>query len=364
MRSSRIPPQGGASHGALGRSPVPELAGLHQVVLPTPWQVASVQIYLIEGDPLTLVDAGLDTPQSRAVLESALDGIGAGIEDIRRVILTHYHRDHLGIVQSLRDAGADLEVWAHAADAPMIEGFSLEAQQRIDDTNRLLLEHGAPEDLLMRQTARLRSWLRAEPPMCRPTAVDRLVSDGDRIPFKDFELEVLHAPGHTAGHILLHHDDSGTLLSGDHIMVGTVPYLECYFQDGPPAPADRLHRRPRFKGLPEYLRSVRRLQRRSFRQILSAQGSISGRPDRLIRDALLYYDVRVQRIERGLRRLAAMGQDVTAWDLWKALFPNLDPVTEMRQRMLVVIGALDALEESGSCEVYRGVDGVLFYRHA
>ena len=73
--------------------------------------------------------------------------------------------------------------------------------------------------------------------------------------------------------------------------------------------------------------------------------------------------MRVQRIERGLRNLAAMGQDVTAWDLWRALFPEADPIREMRNRMLMVIGALDVLEEQGICVTRRRDDGVLVHRH-
>ena len=64
---------------------------------------------------------------------------------------------------------------------------------------------------------------------------------------------------------------------------------------------------------------LRQLKARSFRRILPAQGTLPGRPERLIQDSLLYYEVRVQRIERGLRRLAAMGQEVTDGRLVSAM---------------------------------------------
>ncbi len=54
-----------------------------------------------------------------------------------------------------------------------------------------------------------------------------------------------------------------------------------------------------------------------------------------------------------------MGQDVTAWEIWKALFPEADPVRQMRNRMLMVIGALDVLEDLGDVALQvtdRGVD--------
>ena len=332
--------------------------------MPSPLPLGSVQIHVVESEPLTLIDAGLDTPESLAGLESVLDGIGAAVEDIRRVVLTHYHRDHMGLVQTLRDRGADLEVWAHVEDAPMIEGFSLEVCTRIEASGELLSEYGVPRHVVGLQAEWLESWLRDEPPWCRPTRVDRLLRGGERISFKDFELEVIHAPGHTPGHILLHEPESRTLITGDHLMVGTMPTIDTHYVDGPPDPADPLGRRPRFHGLAEYLRSTRALRGISFSHLLSAQGVPVATPERMIRDAILYYEVRVQQIERGLRRLHAMGQDVSGYDLWLALFPGLDPVTEMRPRMPIIIGALDILESAGTCRTYRREDGVLLHRHS
>jgi glyoxylase-like metal-dependent hydrolase (beta-lactamase superfamily II) len=362
MRSVRTRRAG--TEATLRRAPVPALPELHQIALPTPWDADGVQVYLIEGDPVTLIDSGLDHAPSLVALESALDQLGLSFEDIGRVILTHCHRDHMGAVQAIRNRGVDLEVCAHPEDAPMIEEYSIEREERLEDTNRLLLEYGVPDDLLRRQTSWIRRRMRRLPALCEPTRVDRLIRDRDRISFKDFELEVIHTPGHTAGHIVLHERECGVLLSGDHIIAPTVPSTENYYIEGAPDPRDQLGRRPRFKGLPEYLRSVRLLRGRSFKKILPAQGVTLGPPARLVEDSLLYYEVRVHRLERGLRKLAAMGKEVTGWELWTPLFPDVDPVTEMRVRMLMVIGALDVLEESGSCVTRRRDDGVLVHRHA
>jgi len=345
------------------RAPVPELPTLHQIVLPTPWDVGPVQIYVVEGDPLTLIDTGVRSPDSWAALQAAFDTLGRGLDEVQRVVLTHYHGDHLGQVQSLRDHGADLEVWAHEAEVSMIEGFSAERDEHLEDTAALFREYGVPGDLLERQAEQARRHMREEPVLCEPTRVDRVVRHEDSIPFKDFALRVVHAPGHTAGHLLLHEPRTGTLVTGDHIMGSAVPFTDNYYVDGPPDPADPLRRRPRFKGLPEYLRSLRELRRSSFHTILPAHGGVIERPDRAIEDALLFYEVRVQRIERGLRTLAAMRREVTAWEIWQALFPKADPLTQMRTRMLMVIGALDVLEAAGECVTTRRDDGVLLHRH-
>jgi glyoxylase-like metal-dependent hydrolase (beta-lactamase superfamily II) len=347
----------------LNRSPVSALPRIHQLVLPTPWPVGPVQIYLVEGDPVTLIDTGVRDEASRTALESALDILGLGLEDIQRIVLTHFHADHLGQAETIRKRNPDVEVWAHELEAPYIEFFSRERDENFEGTSDLFREFGVPAELIERQRQRYtRNASDNEAlPLCEPTRVDCLLRHGDRVPFKDFELRVIHTPGHTAGHIVLHEAESDLLITGDHIMGDAVPYTDNYYTQGPPDPADPLRRRPRFKGLPEYMRSIRELRRGAYEVILPAHGGIINRAERAIEDALLFYEVRIQRIERGLRTLAAMGQDVSAWEIWRALFQKADPVTEMRKRMLMVIGALDVLEESGRCETIRRDDGTLVH---
>jgi glyoxylase-like metal-dependent hydrolase (beta-lactamase superfamily II) len=345
----------------LRRAPAPELPRLHQIVLPTPWEVGPVQVYLVEGDPLTLIDTGVARPESRRALETALDQLGLGIDEVRRVVLTHHHTDHMGQVQTLRDAGADLELWVHEDDAEDVEQYSMERDERIEVGNELFREYGVPDGLLERQAAHIRGWIAAEPPLCAATRVERRLRGGDRVPFKDFELEVIHAPGHTAGHVLLHEPRSGTLLTGDHLMGKAVPFTESYFLGPAAEPGDPLGRRPRFRGLPAYLESLRGLRGRSFRRILPAHGGIVDRPARAIEEAILFYSVRIQRIERALERAAESGGRASAWELWQALFPRLDPVAQMRTRMMMVIGGLDELEASGRARVERGPGGTLLH---
>jgi glyoxylase-like metal-dependent hydrolase (beta-lactamase superfamily II) len=129
-----------------------------------------------------------------------------------------------------------------------------------------------------------------------------------------------------------------------------------------PLASDPIGRKPRFRGLPAYLASLRRLRGGNHRCILPAHGGILDRPARVIEQALLFYDVRVQRTERALQRLATEQTSVSAWELWQRLFPKLDPESQMRTRMVMVIGALDVLEDAGRVRVLRRDDGTLAFR--
>jgi glyoxylase-like metal-dependent hydrolase (beta-lactamase superfamily II) len=346
------------------RAPVRELPSAHLITLPTPWEVSYVQVYLVESDPLTLIDTGVANAASRDALASALESLGYGIEDLQRVIITHYHRDHLGQAEALRRAADDLEVWAHQDAVPMIEAFSVERDENLEGTTALFHEYGVPGEVIESIVAERERRMQRDPVLCEATRVDRVLRHGDQIEFKDFSFDVIHSPGHTAGHVLFHHAESGVLFSGDQILGGAVPNTENYYVDGLPDPADPLRRRPRFKGLLQYRNSLRALRRQTFSAILPAFGGVIRVPERAIGDALLYYEVRIQRIERSLRSVTALGQSVTAYEIWHSLFPNDDPATQMKTRLLMVIGALDVLEDLGQCVTARRDDGVLIHRHS
>ena len=350
--------------GTIVRAPVPELPWLHQIVLPTPWAVGPVQIYLVDSEPLTLVDTGVRSQESREALGQALEQLGYGFEDIERVVVTHAHGDHLGQAETVRRASSGLEVCAHRDEVEAIEEFSVTRDERVDDTHALFREHGVDPLVLDEQRQWLNERIADDPGLCEATRVDRVLGRAEDLVFKDLSLRVIHAPGHTAGHLLLHEPTSGTLITGDTVMGDAVPSTANYYVGDQPDPADAAERRPRFTGLPSYLDTIRSLRPLEVRTILPAHGGVIDRPKRAIEDAVLFYEVRVQRIERGLRTLAAMGQDVTGWEIWKALFPKADPVREMRNRMLMVIGALDVLERSGRCITERREDGLLRHHHS
>lgn len=375
--SSSVP---SAPAAAIVRNPVPDRPEIHQIELPLAWETAAstilgspdaAQVYLVESDPLTLIDTGVRTPDSRAALEGALERLGYGFADIERVVITHAHRDHFGLVQTLRSAGAEIECCVHEADADLVEDHSRLVRERVEGLADLLGEFGVPESFDGRMRMGLARELDLDATEAEGTRVDRRLRDGDRIEWKDWGLGVLHSPGHTPGHILLEDAEAGLLFTGDQIMAQAMPRAENFYLDAMANPGDPLRRRPRFRGLVEMRKSLRRLRGRRDRILLPGYGAAIRRADRTIRDTLLYYDVRIQRIDRGLRHLAAIGQDVTAFEIWKALFPpgeaglarGEQAFDALRAQMLLVIGALDCLEEDGLLVTDRRADGVFTHHH-
>jgi glyoxylase-like metal-dependent hydrolase (beta-lactamase superfamily II) len=259
----------------------------------------TVQVYLIEGDPLTLIDTGMRTPESRAALESALEGLGYGLPEIERVVLTHAHPEQAGLVQSIRDAGASLECWVHEDDAHTVEAQHEVLLGRVANERLLFREFGVPEAMLERLHAHRLDTLDRRQSERESTTVERVLRHEERVAFKDFGLVVQHSPGHTPGHILLEDEELGLLFTGDQLMAQAIPSTENHYLEGRlPDPADPLRRRPRFRGLLEMRRSLRRLRGRPLKSVLPGYGGQILRADRAVRDTLLLYDVRIQRIDR------------------------------------------------------------------
>jgi glyoxylase-like metal-dependent hydrolase (beta-lactamase superfamily II) len=98
--------EGAPADEALERS---REAGIHRLQIPTPFAVGRVNCYLLEDDPLTLVDTGPNSGKSLDELEHQLSELGHSISDLELVILTHQHIDHLGLVEIIASrSGADV----------------------------------------------------------------------------------------------------------------------------------------------------------------------------------------------------------------------------------------------------------------
>ena len=139
--------------------------------------VGRVNCYLIDDDPLTLVDTGPNSGKALDCLERELAAHGRRIEDLERIVITHQHLDHLGPGRRARPAGA--EVVALDLLAPLIEDFGAEAERDDELAEALMLRHGITRDVVtaLRAVSRsFRGWGGS-------ATVTRRLADGEPLEF-------------------------------------------------------------------------------------------------------------------------------------------------------------------------------------
>jgi hypothetical protein len=135
--------------------------------------------YLWEDlDGLTLIDSGI--PGSGPLIAEAIDGLGHAPADVRRLVLTHFHADHVGAAAEVVSWGG-AEVFAHHADTPFIQGDAAGPPPDLADWERPLLEEAGTK-------------MPASPPA--PVHVDHELDDGDVLDFGSGARAVA-VPGHT-----------------------------------------------------------------------------------------------------------------------------------------------------------------------
>ncbi|MGX6447924.1 MBL fold metallo-hydrolase [Patulibacter sp. S7RM1-6] len=269
-----------------------EEQGAVGIAVPTPFLVGAVNAYLLEDEPLTLVDTGPNTADALLVLEAALVERGHRLADVGRIVVTHQHFDHAGLVGPLV-ARTGAEVVAIAGFDAWLAGGRRSALADERYARDLMRHHGTSEDVVDGYWA------------VRPDTVGfssgapavRTVRDGDELSFAGRTLRVHHRPGHSPSDTVLEDAERGVLLVGDHLLAGQDPVpVAAAPQDG--APADVRRRRSAFL---DHRASLRRTARMDAAVALAGHGAPIDDPAALAARRLAEHDVAAERLEVELR---------------------------------------------------------------
>jgi glyoxylase-like metal-dependent hydrolase (beta-lactamase superfamily II) len=322
---------------------------IHRLGVPTPFRVGPVNCYLIDDDPLTLVDVGPNSGRSLAALEDLLREHGRRVEDLERIVITHQHTDHLGLVGVLADrSGA--QVCALRELAPVVEAFAEHADRNDELAQALMLRHGIPRDMvtaLAAMSRALRGWGGSAP-------VTTLLRDGGELPFAARTFQVLHRPGHSPSDTIFFDAASGDLLAGDHLLphISSNPLISLPLGGRSGEPGDG---RPR--ALLMYMESLRLTREMPVERVLPGHGDEFTGHAALIDERFALHERRAEKI-RGL--LAERPR--SAHDVAQAIWGNV-AVTQAYLTLSEVLGHADLLLERGAV-VEREVGGVVQYAAA
>ncbi len=304
------------------------LAGIHQLRIPTPFAVGRVNCYLLEDDPLTLVDTGPNSGKALDELQRQLGERDHSIDDLELVILTHQHIDHLGLVEIIAEhSGA--EVAAIGVAAERLANFGEDAEREDEFAVDLMLRNGIPSEVahaLQSVSRSFRGW-------GSQARVTRPLDDGERIEFRDRTLEALHRPGHSPSDTVFWDEERRILIAADHLIahISSNPLIA--------RPLDGSDRRE--QALVTYIESLRKTREMPADFVLSGHGEPIVDHVALIDDRLAKHDRRKEKIHRLIAERPRTGYEIA-----QAIWGNV-AVTQAFLTLSEVIGHADLLVNEG-----------------
>jgi glyoxylase-like metal-dependent hydrolase (beta-lactamase superfamily II) len=319
------------------------IPGLHVIALPTPFPIGPVNVYVDAHDPLTLIDCGIALDSSYDVLRAGLASLGHQIGDVRRLLISHHHTDHLGaagrIMADVTAAGGTLEVIAHPLAVPIIETPELARNQSQAYASAFFQTNGVPIDVVNGLMG-LESYLTM---LIRPATVARTIDEGAKFHLAGIDWQVLHTPGHAGDHLCLFDPLSGALLSFDHIL--GISKSNPLFEP-PDRPGD-----PRPQRLIDYERELIRLA--ALKPTIAYPGH--GAP---VHDVQTLVTDRIMMRERRTEKLFGLfdGRSATLYELTRYLFSRAAEVDYLM--LSETQGHLDFLAQQGRIAPIVRADGI------
>jgi len=314
-------------------------AGIHRLAIPTPFAVGRVNVYLIEDDPLTLVDSGPNSGSSLDELERQIAAHGHRIEELGLILISHQHIDHIGLVSILaKRSGA--EVAALDRLVPLVEGYREAAGADDEWATELMTRNGIPPEVvtaLASVSRGFRAWgARAD--------VTQSLQDGEDLRLRDRTLRAVFRPGHSPTDTVFHDAERRILIAADHLLahISSNPLMTRPLDGG-----------PRPQALVTYLESLQKTRAMELDLVLPGHGDPITDHRAVIDSRLRLHRRRADKI----RRLIAEAGPMSAHELAQRLWGDI-AVTQAFLTLSEVIGHTDILQNEGSVREVE-VNGVV-----
>ena len=212
--------QSAAVHSSL-RQIAPRIYALR---LPLPFALNHVNCYLLEdAGGWTIVDAGINSAEARAVWHTAWAELGIEPRRIQRIVLTHMHPDHFGLAGWLQEqSGAPVLLSPREAAVARVTWLEGMTEEKTAVLTQYLHSAGVtPEvaQVIVTQQEHLRAMT-----FPHPRQIDTLPA-GATIQMGGRSFTAIHAPGHADGQLVFYCVAERLLLCGDQVMQRITPNI-------------------------------------------------------------------------------------------------------------------------------------------
>lgn len=298
--------------------------GIAKLTMPTPFAVGDVNAYLIKGERLTLIDAGVKTEAAWASILEQLSQLQLRPDDIEQVILTHHHPDHVGLLDFFPKS---LDVYGHPLNERWLNRTEAFFQEHDEFYRHLFHEFDIPAEYLA-SISHLRDSLKYS---CQ-RSLTGFLTEGMQ-PLGLSEWEVIETPGHAQSHITLFREKDGTMIGGDHILahISPNPILE------PPAPGEKERPKPQV----QYNQSLKKVLSYPIRMVYTGHGEEVFHLQELVEKRLTRQHERAMTVKGWLEK-----EPLTVFEICQRLFPSVYK-RELALTISETVGQLDYLEFIG-----------------
>jgi glyoxylase-like metal-dependent hydrolase (beta-lactamase superfamily II) len=189
--------------------------GVYWLRFPLPFALDHINLWLLEeGDGWVLVDTGFGSGSTRKLWEKAFEVALEG-RPLRRIVVTHYHPDHIGQAGWLSErfrapVMMTRKEWHLASDL-----FGLSDEEASRASRKLVLAHGLDQGRAGEMTARGNAFRKVVSTL--PADVEFL-AEGQTVTVNGRDWQVLTGGGHSPEHACLFCAEDRVLLAGDQVL--------------------------------------------------------------------------------------------------------------------------------------------------
>lgn len=293
-------------------------------------------------DSATLIDTGVGTSDARTALTHQLQELGCPASKIRHLVITHLHRDHVGLVNYIQSV-SDATTYASERAADLLPSRATHEERGSRAIRKEMKLLG--ENQLSQRSGRPRFGVSPSP---RVFHIDERAVDGEVLSFDGVALKAIWTPGHSPGHLCLLDVNRRLFFSGDHIL----PHITSHIHHHPDEEADPLR---------DYLASLRKLHGLPVDFVLPGHEYIFHDLERRVNELLRHHANRCDEVKHAMNQGAKTVYQIASQISWQSQPWVHMPVWTKHMAVAETLAHLVYLKNIGDVDEQL-IGNVLYYR--